>query len=183
MVLCQKAPIKIRKDLYLGFPLKERDLSIQADGEIWVKGECLFQGYLEDEKLFLPLRPGGWFPTKDLAMSHPEYGITIIGRKDWQFISGGENIQPEEIEKHIKNISHVVDAVIVPQKHIEFGHIPVLFLQSEKKTHSLLSIQNELQEILPKYKLPKALFTIQEWPRIGFKIDRKKLIEIANQEN
>lgn len=182
MALCKKTPPKIDAHYYLGKPLPQREIRIHSDGEIWVKGNCLFEGYLKNETISLALTQDGWFKTGDVGNEHPELGIAIIGRKDWQFISGGENIQPEEIEKHIKTIPEILDAAVVPMQNEEFGQIPAAFLRTEKD-FDLATIQSHLQNFLPKYKLPKALFILDEFPKIGLKIDRKKIIEMANQKN
>ncbi len=184
MVLFAKNPPKIDSHYYLGEPLPKREIHLHVDGEIWVKGNCLFEGYLENNTILRPLTEDGWFQTKDIAAYHPQYGFTIIGRKDWQFISGGENIQPEEIEKHIKTIPQILDAVIVPKQHEEFGQVPAAVVRIENNNRlSLAYIQHHLQDLLPKYKIPKALFILNEFPKIGIKIDRKKITEIANQKN
>ncbi len=177
MVLLKKKPPSIDGLYYLGAPLFKREVHIHTDGEIWVKGECLFQGYLEHDALTLPLNQEGWFQTKDIGQFHPEYGITIIGRKDWQFISGGENIQPEEIEKYIKMMPEIEDVAVVPKKDAEFGEIPIAFAVINKEL-TLASLQSYTQDFLPNYKIPKKLVIVSSLPKTGIKIDRQKLIEI-----
>jgi len=166
MVLAQKMPT----NGYLGWALPHRSLKIADDGEIWVGGDCLFQGYLQNDSI---TPPGPWFATKDLATLDPKQGIKILGRKDWQFISGGENIQPEEIEHHILQIPGVQEAIVVPKNDPEFGQRPVAFIKGQI---TLSRLQTALSEKLPKYKIPIHLICLEEMPRQGFKIDRKRLI-------
>lgn len=166
MVLAQSAP----SDGYLGHALPYRKVKVAEDGEIWVGGECLFQGYLERETI---APPGEWFATKDLGELDPTLGIKILGRKDWQFISGGENIQPEEIEQHMMQIPGIQEVAVVPKDDPEFGKRPVAFIKGHielKRLREILSLK------LPKYKIPIDVISLQQMPRLGIKIDRKSLI-------
>src|SRR3990167_8862202 len=85
-------------------PLPHRELKI-CSGEIWVRGKTLFQGYLNQPSPFID----GWFPTNDLGYIGPN-GLEILGRKDRMIISGGENINPEEIEKALLSHPEVYSA-------------------------------------------------------------------------
>lgn len=145
------------------------DMKISHDGEIWVRGDVLFQGYLQENRLHLPLNSEGWFETGDLGRWN-ENRFEIIGRKDNLFISGGENIQPEEIEAAIRLHCCLEDAVVVPLKDEEFGARPAVFL----KDPSLLpQVQSKLLDVLPKFKIPVRAFPLPK--ETGLKIQRKAL--------
>ena len=83
--------------------------------EILVKGKTLFNGYVT-KRLITPFDKKGWFHTGDLGILTKGKYLRVIGRKDNMFISGGENIQPEEIEKHILKLKGIADAIVVPKK-------------------------------------------------------------------
>ena len=163
------------KDLHFGHPLPNREIKVADDGEILVRGSCLFKGYWDDGRLFLPLKDG-WFQTGDLGDYSKSRGLLIRGRKDWQFISGGENIQPEEIESALLTCPEVQEAVVIPRPDPEFGFRPVAFVRSSHKEFSLEKMKHFLSDLLPKYKIPVALHFVDEFPRKGLKIDRKTLI-------
>ena len=55
--------------------------------------------------------------------------MKMIGRKDSMFISGGENIQPQEIEERLSEISGIEQSIVVPVQDPEFGNRPVAFLK------------------------------------------------------
>ena len=161
----------------VGFPLEHREIKITSDGEILVRGDCLFQGYWENGKPYLPLLEGGWFATGDLGFYGPQ-GLLITGRKDWQFISGGENIQPEEIEKHLLYFPGILDAAVIPRYDPEFGYRPIAYLACSNPLISIEKIRDFLLERLPRFKIPIAYFFLDELPKIGIKIDRKSLLRI-----
>ena len=52
-----------------GRVLPGREVSISGGGEILVRGETLFAGYVEGEKIDRPLDADGWFHTGDLGES------------------------------------------------------------------------------------------------------------------
>lgn len=143
--------------LSLGKPLKYRQIKIDENQEILVKGSTLFLGYLDQET---PLA-NGYFKTKDLGKLKPN--LYIIGRKDRQFISGGENIQPEEIEKALLSIKGIHRALVEPVEDLEFGMRP------HAKIFPLLTtefVQKELKNLLPKFMIPKSFELLQEEAKI-----------------
>ena len=135
---------------------------ISDDHEILVKGKTLFQGYVNGNTIELPLDKEGWFHTGDLGCLNEDGTLTVLGRKDNMFISGGENIQPEEIERHLCHIEGIVQAVVVPVKSEEFGSRPVAFIQTKEGTRvSREEIQLFLRNYLPFFKLPDQIYS---WP-------------------
>jgi len=120
------------------------------NGEIHVQGKTLFSGYLGHPPV------EGWFPTGDLGYFDAANQLHFTGRKDSLFISGGENIQPEEIEKHLKTLPQIIEAVVVGAPDPEFGKKPVAFLQPLCYTQAEVEIL--LKEKLPKFKIPVRLY-------------------------
>lgn len=150
---------------------------LAQDGEIFVKGDALFQGYWDPEKEVVS-RPdcSGWFPTKDLGKIDAEGKLEWIGRKDRQFISGGENIQPEEIEAVLMSIGSIRNATIVPKADLEFGMRPVAFI--DDPTYTLESLREILKEHLPSFKHPIQLHLYpKEMLDQGMKLTPSRLLE------
>jgi O-succinylbenzoic acid--CoA ligase len=150
------------------------EMTLSQDQEIWVRGSVLFQGYLQENgAVSCPLNAAGWFETKDLG-EWRNGQFHVIGRKDNLFISGGENIQPEEIEEAIRTHCSLQEVVVVPIPDEEFGSRPVVFLRDPEK---LSLIQEKLLEVLSKFKIPIRAFALPE--DVGLKPNRKKLRELA----
>lgn len=146
----------------MGHPLTYREIKIAKDGEILVKGKTLFQGYLKgDHTLELPLDKEGFFATHDLGSYSKKVGLNVHGRKDRLFISGGENIQPEEIEKLLKSIEGITDAQVIPTPDEEFGFRPMAYIQSEKIFEEE-KLKDYLGSFLPKFKVPVKLVISNE---------------------
>ena len=139
--------------------LSQRELMISPDGEVLVKGPTLFKGYLTNKGITLPLDAHGWFHTGDLG-SYCDNNLIIQGRKDNLFISGGENIQPEEIEKILLKHPNITQAIVVPVDDPEYGQRPFAFINSTE-SFSQESLNSFLQEYLPKYKHPLGYSRLQ----------------------
>ena len=144
----------------LGHPLPYRELKVEPTGEILVRGKTLFLGYLNSsQNITLPLNQKGWFQTNDLGSYSPKKGLLFKGRKDRLFISGGENIYPEEIESLLLMHEHISAAQIRPLKDDEFGMRPIAFIETNKPLEGKV-IRDFLENFLPKYKIPIAFYPL-----------------------
>ncbi|CAN5671573.1 o-succinylbenzoate--CoA ligase [soil metagenome] len=161
-----------------GRVLPGREVSISEEGEILVRGKTLFAGYVDSEKIDCPLDEDGWFHTGDLGELDAEDYLRVLGRKDNLFISGGENIQPEEIEEAIYRLDGIDEAVVVPVHDPEFSARPVAFVRTERDLEYLAP---ELEKTLPRYKIPIVFHPWPEQARPGMKADRPSLRERARQ--
>ena len=156
--------------------LPYRQLKISSEGEILVKGEVLFKGYIAGARLNLPLSDG-WFPTGDMGQLDKEGCLTVAGRRDSMFISGGENIHPEEIEKALLSIKGIAQAIVVPKEDKEFGQRPIAFIKFSDESLSDDYIIRCLLLDLPRFKIPVAFLP---WPQNlisqGVKISRQEFL-------
>lgn len=73
------------------------------------------------------------------------------------FISGGENIQPEEIERALSGQPEIEEALVVPVADPEFGERPVAYVRYRSAPVPDEVLRERLGQQLPKYKIP-ALF-------------------------
>jgi long-chain acyl-CoA synthetase len=88
-------------------------VKIATDGEIWVKGPNIFNGYWEDEALTNSvLMEEGWLKTGDLGEWMPE--LKIIGRnRDIIKLSNGRMIAPAPIENALKEVPEISNVCLV----------------------------------------------------------------------
>jgi len=142
--------------------LNHRELKISRQGEIWVKGPALFKGYVKNGKIVLPLKDKGWFATGDVGSITPDGRLSVVGRRDNMFISGGENIHPEEIERRLFDLEGIEQALVVPVVEEEYGFRPVAFLKTRPKAKIRLdALHNHLEKYLPRFKIPISFY---QWP-------------------
>ena len=146
-----------------GRALLYRELSIGPGEEILVKGPCLFQGYLSDKGPVLDTDDSGWFHTGDTGMFTPEGELQVTGRTDSMFISGGENIHPEEIERALCSLTGVLRAVVVPTPDPEYGLRPSAFIETTELAPTDSEIREKLSREIGKLKTPVTITRIEEW--------------------
>ncbi|WP_146441497.1 o-succinylbenzoate--CoA ligase [Vibrio kanaloae] len=155
-----------------GFVLNHRQLKIENQ-RIYIGGDTLASGYYHQGKLKPLVDESGWFDSKDLGQWDGEQ-VSIIGRADNQFISGGENIHCEEIERALTQLSSVKQAFVVPVEDSEFGFRPVAIVDSDElPTKEWFAEQ--LQGNLERFKFPIEYYEMPEQEQQGIKVSRAGL--------
>ncbi|MCF7503650.1 o-succinylbenzoate--CoA ligase [Vibrio sp. L3-7] len=155
-----------------GFVLNHRQLKIE-DQRIFIGGDTLASGYYHQGELTPLVDVQGWFDSKDLGEWDGEQ-VSIIGRADNQFISGGENIHCEEIERALTQLSEVKQAFVIPVEDREFGFRPVAIIDcDELPTKGWFAEQ--LQGSLERFKFPIEYYQMPEQEQQGIKVSRAGL--------
>jgi len=99
----------------VGIPLPGNAVRLGDDGEILVKGVCVFDGYWRNETATADAFDAeGWLRTGDLGTIDDEGYVTITGRKKELLITaGGKNIAPAQLEDPIRSNTLVGQVVAV----------------------------------------------------------------------
>ncbi|AWM03604.1 AMP-dependent synthetase/ligase [Bradyrhizobium amphicarpaeae] len=94
------------------------EVALSPDGEILIKGDFLFMGYLnQPEKTAEAIDARGWLRTGDVGTIDNEGFVRITDRmKDIIITSGGKNVTPSEIENQLKFSPYISDAVVIGDK-------------------------------------------------------------------
>ena len=156
--------------------LKDREVKI-VNGEIYLRGKTRFVGYFNKQMANSIIPPEQWFASKDSGKKVANH-LQISGRKDRQFISGGENIQPEEIESLLLTFPAVRQAYVVAISDQAFGKRPVAFIDTVDGELETESLNEYMHNKLTSFKCPTHYFQLPE--QTGLKVslaDLKKLAE------
>ncbi len=99
----------------VGRPLKNLEVRIAEDGELWVRGPSIMKGYYKmPEKTREVLTEDGWFATGDIARQDEEGYLFITDRKKELLVTaGGKNVAPQPIENALKMNKYVIQAVLL----------------------------------------------------------------------
>jgi long-chain acyl-CoA synthetase len=110
-------PLNRIKPGRIGIAGPYNEVRLSEEGELMVRGDNVFMGYLNlPEKTAEALR-GGWLYTGDVGEVDEDGYFRIIDRmKDIIITAGGKNITPSEIENQIKFSPYVTDAVVIGDK-------------------------------------------------------------------
>ncbi len=98
-----------------GIVIPGGELKIAEDGEICMRGNHVFKGYLKDpEATRSALDADGWLHSGDIGTIDAQGYLQITDRKkDLLITAGGENIAPQVLEGHLKGIPVVGQAVVL----------------------------------------------------------------------
>lgn len=147
-----------------GRVLPWREVREAPDGELLVRGKCLCTGYLRNGAIDPIGDPDGWFHTGDIGSLAADGTVRVLGRKDDMFISGGENIHPEEVERALREIEGVLEAVVAPVRDPEYGERPAAFIRTaggdgpDDET-----LRREMQMRVGRLKTPVVFFRVCQW--------------------
>ncbi|MBI0274281.1 o-succinylbenzoate--CoA ligase [Hafnia alvei] len=157
----------------VGLPLIGRELML-ADGEILLRGDNMASGYWRDGHLFPLADADGWFHTRDRGeMQNGE--LRIIGRLDNLFFSGGEGIQPEDVERVLLTHPDIQQAFVLPVDDCEFGQRPVAVIEAQEGL-DLSSLAQWTQGKLARFQQPIRYYLLPEALKLGgIKISRKQI--------
>ncbi len=179
-VAATRDPDVVRRPASAGTPLSADSVLVATDGEIHVGGPTLLSGYLRDDGLESALDEDGRYPTGDMGRLDEDGMLYVLGRRDRMFISGGENVQPEEIEAAIEDIAGVEQAVVVDVFEEEFGRRPVAFVHvAEDSNLSSKRLEWELRERLAGFKIPDAFWHLPTSARLAPKPPLAELVAMA----
>lgn len=111
----------------VGYALPGREVKIVGE-EVWLRAASMASGYWCNGELLPLVNSEGWFATRDRG-ELSDGRLTIHGRLDNLFFSGGEGIQPEEVERVIARHPQVQQVLVVPVDDAEFGQRPVAVVE------------------------------------------------------
>ncbi len=191
-ILTFNPPDEIRLES-AGRALKGVELSIDDSksqdkvGEVMARGANVFSGYWNlPDKTEEVLDQDGWFRTGDMGSMDKEGFLYLKGRKSAMLVlSGGENVDPERVEKNLTQSGHIREAgvledndrlaaVVVPETDLVREVSPDKIQQHVEKT-----VQEESKN-LPSHHRPSVLrITMDPLPRTRLgKLRRHKLSEL-----
>ncbi|MEH3478511.1 o-succinylbenzoate--CoA ligase [Enterobacter cloacae] len=162
----------------VGSALPGREVQV-INGEVWIRAQSMASGYWRDGALLSLTNSEGWFATRDRGELH-DGRLTILGRMDNLFFSGGEGIQPESLERVIATHPHISQVFIVPLNDAEFGQRPVAVVECEPGT-DIAQFPEWIQGKLARFEQPVHWLVLPaELKNGGIKISRQALTQWVN---
>lgn len=153
-----------RRPASVGMPLPGVKIALGEDGEIFISGPTVFDGYLSNEEATAKSLIDGWFATGDIGEVSEDGYISIVGRKKDLIISGGYNVYPKEVEEALRSHPAVKDVAVVGKPSMQWGEEVVAFVICNSKVTESQLIEHT-SSTLAKYKRPKLVVFCDEFPR------------------
>jgi amino acid adenylation domain-containing protein len=155
---------------------------IGVAGEIYVGGEGLARGYLNNSTLTAEkfvahpfIKGARLYKTGDLAKWTPAGAIEFIGRKDDQVKIRGYRIELGEIEAALKKHASVKSAVVLTKTNTGGEKSLVAYLETTEELNTS-NVRAGLKALLPAYMIPEYFVQMKAFPLTpNGKIDKKLL--------
>lgn len=156
-------------------------------GELTLRGPQVTPGYWRrPAETAAALRelvgdPGGaWLFTGDLARVDADGAFEVVGRRKDMFVSGGENVFPAEIERHLHDHPAVLEAAVVGVPDARWGEVGLACVVARPglPAPDPEVLRAFLRERLPGYAVPKRVELVPELPKSAAgKVLKRELIE------
>ena len=170
----------------IGKVLEGREVKLDENGEILVRGENIAAGYWEGNKVRAVAKNGegaGWFRTGDLGALDAAGNLYFKGRmKNVIVTAAGMNVFPEDLESLLRREPEVKDCVVVGlERGGNAEPCGVLLLRDEtraKQPRHAAGIVARVNESLAEYQRMRSWFL---WPETDFprtSTGKPKLAEI-----
>lgn len=150
-------------------PLPGIDIRIESDGRIAVRGAQVSPGYLGE-----PDREDAWFVTNDLGSLDTAGALRVLGRADNVIITGGENVNPEQVEAALRRHPGVDEVCVVGIADEEWGQRVVGVFAGNVEADDLIEWA---QGLLPGHMVPKEMRRVNVVPTLSIgKPDRRAVL-------
>ncbi|MFA6962621.1 MAG: AMP-binding protein [Opitutaceae bacterium] len=140
-----------------GAALPHAALGLDGEGRIIIEAESLFRGYWPET------RQAGPWPTEDLGRFDEHGSLHVLGRRDALIITGGEKVDPGEVEAVLRSVGGLADVVVLGVPDAEWGEVVVACYPGDVDA----ALQTQPLETLAHYKRPKRYVAVPaaDWPR------------------
>jgi fatty-acyl-CoA synthase len=146
-----------------------------TEGHLRVRGAAVIERYFGDEPEATD--SDGWFPTGDLARIDTNGNLMIVGRAKDLIKSGGEWINPAEIEALVGGHPEVALAAVIGRADPKWGERPILLVEMRgNKPISDEVLLAPLQGRVAPWWIPDAVYRLARMPLASTgKIDKMSL--------
>ncbi len=142
------------------------DVAPGADGELWVRGPNVMQGYYQEADMTAAaMRPEGWLNTGDMARRHDDGALFIVGRTKELIIHSGFNVYPLEIETVLNAHPAVTQSAAVGRPAADGNEEVIAFVELDPR-HPVTQqeLHAWLAQALAPYKCPSQLIVMDALP-------------------
>jgi o-succinylbenzoate---CoA ligase len=158
-----------------GAVMPHAQITFDVEGRIGIAGASLFRGYWPE------LRTGDFWPTEDLGRLDGRGSLQVTGRRDALIITGGEKVDPAEVERVLRGTGQFADVAVVGVPDTRWGEAVVACYPAEFAPHDPEAVARVLASHLAGFKYPKRYVAFDRWPRNAQgKVNRATLRAIAS---
>jgi len=142
------------------------DVPVGDAGEVWVRGDNVFLGYLNEPEATARVLVDGWLRTGDIATVDDDGYLYLVDRAKDLIIVSGFNVFPGEVEQVLQSHPDVAEVGVLGVPHPHHGEAV--------KAYVVLADGADIDEdhliqyacdYLARYKCPSKVIFVDELPR------------------
>lgn len=143
-----------------------RDVDVGDIGEIVVRGENVFGGYLDDPATTEQVLRGGCLHTGDVGLIDDDSLLHVLGRLDNRVDVGGFSVYPGEVEEVLLAHPDIGDAAVTTYfDESRRRLIAFVAASSDDAPIDASLVAEHLAAYLPTYKRPEDVYIVDRIPR------------------
>ncbi|MGE5498938.1 MAG: o-succinylbenzoate--CoA ligase [Syntrophothermus sp.] len=152
-------------------------------GEVVIAGESLMSGYFEEDNLTKEKLRDNEYYSGDLGYLDEEGFLFIEMRRTDLIVSGGENINPLEVERAISEYPGVKEVCVFPVTDEQWGQAAAAAIAADnEEIFDQEDLRLFIRSRLAHYKVPKKIFFVPELPKTPLgKIKRELIADIYRE--
>ncbi|MFW2569679.1 amino acid adenylation domain-containing protein [Legionella sp. 29fVS95] len=165
---------------------KLQPVPIGMTGELYIAGEGLARGYLNNQEFieqkfianpFSNKKNDRLYKTGDLVKWQSDGIIEYIGRRDSQVKIRGFRIEVNEIESHLEKIPSIHQCIVIPEPGSDNSiSLSAYVVLDQNAQLSATDIRSTLKAKIPDYMIPSRFFVVDKFLITpSGKVDRKNL--------
>lgn len=145
------------------FDREGRPVAADVPGEVWIRGDNLFDRYYDLPEITAGKLVDGWLHTGDLGRLDAQGNLFILGRFDDLVIVGGENVYPAEVEKHVPGLDGIDQGFLVAVPHKVMGvELVLVYRPTEGAEAAPERWRAELVRHLSVFKVPRRFLPLAQ---------------------
>jgi long-chain acyl-CoA synthetase len=168
----------------IGKVLEGREIKLDENGEILVRGANVTAGYWQGNHLTPVLNDDGWFRTGDLGELDAEGNLYFKGRKKNVIVTReGMNVYPDDLEAALRQQPEVRDCVVVGLEHGGNAEACAVFILRDSADPD--AVVRRANRQLAEYQQMRRwlLWPEQDFPRTPTQKPKLAIIQQAVQQH
>jgi len=154
----------------------------ETPGEILVRGYMVMQGYYnKPEETAKAIDHEGWLHSGDMGLMREDGHLRFIGRFKEMLKTGGENVDPMEVEAYLLSHPAIKQVAIVGYPDERLAEVGVAFVQLEPdQSLTKADTIDYCKGKIASFKIPRHVVFVDDYPMTASgKIQKTKLKEQA----
>lgn len=175
----------------VGYPFLFTEVTVEVDGtrvnepdsvgEVVVRADHVMEGYWQNPQATAEsFTKDGGMRTYDLGRWDEQGRLWLVGRSREMFISGGYNVFPSEVERHLGSVQGVREMAAFGVSHRRWGEATVLAVVPTGPGVELDELRSRVElagrQLLAPHECPKQIVFVDELPLTAVgKVSRRDL--------